>query len=321
LIGKTPRFARTIALLLIMAIAGTACGRGDGAGNGDETGLSGTVSGDGSSTVFPLTEAVAEEFQKENPDVQVTVGTSGTGGGFEKFCNDEIDIADASRPIKDSEKQACTGKGIEYVDLTVAKDGLAVVANPENDWAECLTTAELKKIWEPNSQVNNWKDVRSGFPNQPLKLFGPGTDSGTFDFFTAEINGKEDASRTDYTASEDDNVLVQGVEGDGGALGYFGYAYYKENKDKLKLLGIDSGSGCVKPSDETVRNGEYKPLSRPLFIYVKKSSLARPEVKAFVEFYLENINDLVGDVGYTPLTDEDLQAERDELAAAVGATP
>jgi phosphate transport system substrate-binding protein len=320
LIGNNPRLLRTIALLLIMAMAGIACGRGDD-GDGDASGLTGTVSGDGSSTVFPLTEAVAEEFQKENPDVQVTVGTSGTGGGFEKFCNDEIDIADASRPIKDSEKQACEAKGVEYVELTVASDGLAVLANPQNDWAECLTTAELKRIWEPDSKINNWRDVRTGFPNQPLKLFGPGTDSGTFDFFTAEINGEEAASRTDYTASEDDNVLVQGVEGDEGALGYFGYAYFQENQDRLKLLGVDSGNGCVKPSDETVRDGTYAPLARPLLIYVKKSSLTRPEIKGFVDFYLANIGALAGDVGYTALSDEDLQTEIDELAAAGGATP
>jgi phosphate transport system substrate-binding protein len=307
-----------LALFLTLVLAGGACGQGN---QGEESGLSGTVAGDGSSTVFPLTEAVAEEFQRDNPDVQVTVGTSGTGGGFEKFCNDETDLANASRPIKDSEIQACAGKNIEYVELTVANDGLAVVANPENDWAECLTTAELKRIWEPNSAVKNWRDVRSGFPDRELMLFGPGTDSGTFDFFTAEINGEEAASRSDYTASEDDNVLVQGVEGDEGGLGYFGYAYYQENEDRLKLLGVDSGSGCVKPSDETVRSGEYTPLARPLFVYVKKSSLARPEVQAFMEFYLDNIGALAGDVGYTALEDEDLQAERDELAAAAGATP
>ncbi len=323
MIGNSPRYLRTIVLLLIMAMAGIACGQGDdgGGGDGETTGLSGSVSGDGSSTVFPLTEAVAEEFQKENPDVQVTVGTSGTGGGFEKFCNDEIDIADASRPIDDEEAQVCAGKNIEYVELTVANDGLAVVANPENDWAECLTTAELKKTWEPNSQVNNWEDVKTGFPDRALKLFGPGTDSGTFDYFTDEINGEEGASRTDYTASEDDNVLVQGVVGDEGALGYFGFAYYIENEDKLKLLGVDSGEGCVKPSDETVQDGTYTPLSRPLFIYAKKAALTRPEVQGFVDFYLENIGELASDVGYTPLNDEDLQAEIDELAAAMGATP
>ena len=317
---RPSRRGRAVALALTLAFAGIACGRGD---DGQASGLSGAVSGDGSSTVFPLTEAVAEEFQRDNPDVQVTIGTSGTGGGFEKFCNDETDLANASRPIKDEEIQACAGKGIEYLELTVANDGLAVMANPENDWAECLTTAELKKIWEPNSGVKNWRDVKAGFPDEELKLFGPGTDSGTFDYFTAEINGEEAASRTDYTASEDDNVLVQGVAGDKGALGYFGFAYYQENKDQLKLLGVDSGSGCVKPSEETVRSGEYKPLARPLFVYVKKTSLARPEVQNFMEFYLENIGGLAADVGYIALDDEALQAEIDELAsaAATGATP
>ena len=319
MVGKTARFAKTAALLLTLALGTVACGGSTESGEGE--GLSGTISGDGSSTVFPLAEAVAEEFQRENPDVQVTIGESGTGGGFQKFCNDELDIANASRPIKDTEAAACQAKGIEYTELTVAKDGLAVVANKENDWAECLTTAELKKIWGPDSKVKNWSEVKSGFSNQELKLFGPGTSSGTFDYFTGEINGEEGASRTDYTASEDDNVLVQGVKGDKGGLGYFGYAYYKANEDDLKLLGVDSGNGCVQPSDETVQDGTYTPLSRPLFMYVKKSAVARPEVKGFVDFMLANVNDLVGDVGYTPLADQDLQAELEEFDAGSGATP
>ena len=252
--------------------------------------------------------------------MQVTVGVSGTGGGFKKFCNDETDIQDASRPVKDEEKAACAAKGVKYVELTVANDGLAVVANPENTWTKCLTVEQLKTIWEPAAQgkVTKWNQVDPGFPDKELKLYGPGTDSGTFDYFTDEVNGEEGASRSDYTASEDDNTLVQGVEGDEGALGYFGYAYYKENKDKLKLLGVNGGSGCVKPSDETVKSGEYKPLSRPLFVYVKESALGRPEVKAFVQFYLDNANTLVGDVGYTPLDNEALNAEKSELDEAAG---
>ena len=314
------------ALTLSLAVTAAACGNADdsqgsgGGGGDDKTKLSGSISGDGSSTVFPITEAVAEEFQKENPEVQVTVGVSGTGGGFKKFCNDETDIQDASRPVKDEEKAACAAKGVKYVELTVANDGLAVVANPENTWTKCLTVEQLKTIWEPAAQgkVTKWNQVDPGFPDKELKLYGPGTDSGTFDYFTDEVNGEEGASRSDYTASEDDNTLVQGVEGDEGALGYFGYAYYKENKDKLKLLGVNGGSGCVKPSDETVKSGEYKPLSRPLFVYVKESALGRPEVKAFVQFYLDNANTLVGDVGYTPLDNEALNAEKSELDEAAG---
>ncbi len=274
--------------------------------------------GDGSSTVFPITEAVAEEFQRTNPGVNVTVGTSGTGGGFEKFCNGETDIQNASRPIEDGERQACAAEGIEYIELSVALDGLAIVVNEDNDFARCLTTAELRRIWEPNSRVNNWRDIRPGFPNMRLNLFGPGTDSGTFDYFTQVINGEEGASRTDYTPSEDDNVLVQGVEGDEGALAYFGFAYYQENSDRLNLVGVDAGQGCVTPSVETVQRGTYTPLSRPLFVYVKKSSLGRPEMQAFVDFYLANVSGILADVGYVPLPEEALRAEKDELSAAVG---
>jgi len=312
-----PKAAASIALTIVLLL-GSACGNADDSRGGLTTGsgLTGSITGDGSSTVFPISEAVAEEFQKENPEVQVTIGTSGTGGGFKKFCNDEIDLQNASRPIKEEEEQACSSKGVEYIELSVANDGLAVVVNKTNTWAKCLTTAELKQIWEPNSKVSTWKDVRSGFPDRPLKLFGPGTDSGTFDYFTDEINGEEGASRTDYTPSEDDNILVQGVEGDEGALGYFGYAYYSENKESLNLVGVDSGSGCVTPSNQTVQSGEYKPLSRPLFVYVKKSSLDRPEVVGFVEFYLTNVSSLMEDVGYTALATDVIEAEREEFNAA-----
>jgi phosphate transport system substrate-binding protein len=317
------RLVLAFSLAAILAMLAAGCNEGGRNGGDGGEGLTGRIVGDGSSTVFPVTEAVAEEFRTQNPGVDVTVGTSGTGGGFEKFCNDETDIQNASRPIEDDEKQACSSKGVQYTELTVALDGLAVVVNRENDFAKCLTTEELKKVWEPGSRINNWKDVKAGFPDRPLKLFGPGTDSGTFDYFTDVINGEEGASRTDYTPSEDDNVLVQGVEGDEGAMAYFGYAYYKENRDKLNLVGVDSGGGCIMPSDKTVQDGTYKPLSRPLFVYAKTASLGRPEVRAFVDFYLDNVNDLLGDVGYTPLSESDLQAEKQEFeqSAGGGASP
>jgi phosphate transport system substrate-binding protein len=311
---------RLISAFSIAAVVGLlAAGCNGGGGNGaDGEGLSGRVVGDGSSTVFPITEAIAEEFRAENEGVDVTVGTSGTGGGFEKFCNDETDIQNASRPIEEDEKQACASRGVEYLELQVALDGLAVVVSKDNTFAKCLTTEDLRRIWGPDSRIGNWKDVRPGYPDRPLTLFGPGTDSGTFDYFTDVINGEEGASRTDYTPSEDDNVLVQGVEGDEGALAYFGYAYYKENTDKLNLVGVDSGEGCVTPSDRTVQNGTYKPLSRPLFVYAKKASIGRPEVRAFLGFYLDNVNDIVGDVGYTPLSGETLMGEREEFNEAAG---
>ena len=263
--------------------------------------LGGTIEIDGSSTVFPITEAVAEEFRKINPDVRTNVGISGTGGGFKRFTVGETDISDASRPIKEPEAEAAQKNGIEYIELRVATDGLAVIVNKGNSWVDYLTVEELKQIWEPNSTVQKWSDVRPDWPDRPITLYGPGTDSGTFDYFTEVIVGKVDASRPDYTASEDDNVLVQGIAGDPNALGYFGFAYYAENMDKLKVVPIDSGKGPVTPSDLTVRTGQYAPLSRPLFIYVNTKSMQRPEVKAFVIFYLGNAEDLVAQVGYTPL--------------------
>jgi phosphate transport system substrate-binding protein len=305
------RNVKLVALFAVIALVGAACSKSDGTGGTD---LSGKIIGDGSSTVFPISEAVAEEFRKENSGVKISVGESGTGGGFKKFCKGETDFQDASRPIKDEEKTECANGAVEYFDLTVANDGLSIVVNKQNTWATCLTTDELKKIWEPGSKVKNWNQIRSEFPSQPLKLFGPGTDSGTFDYFTKEINGEEDASRTDYTPSEDDNTLVQGVAGDKGALGYFGFAYYAENEDKLNLVSVDSGSGCIAPSDTTVKDGTYTPLARPLFLYVKKSAYARPEVKAFVEFYIDNVQSLVGDVGYTPVDEAVLAAQKTKLA-------
>jgi len=268
--------------------------------------LEGTILIDGSSTVAPVSMAVAEEFQAQYPDVRVPVGISGTGGGFKKFCNGETDISDASRPIKASEIEACQKNGIEYIELPVTYDGLAVLVHPSNDFASCLTVAELKKIWEPEAEgrITNWKQVRDSFPDRPLSLYGPGTDSGTYDYFTEAIVEKAGKSRGDYLPSEDDNVLVQGISGDPNALGFFGLAYYEENKDKIKLVAIDNGNGCVLPSNETVINGTYQPLSRPLFIYVKRTSADRPEVQAFVKFYLENAARLSAAVGYVPLPAE-----------------
>lgn len=265
--------------------------------------LSGTVKADGSSTVFPISEAVGEEFQKLYPNVRVTVGISGTGGGFKKFCAGETDISDASRAIKEPEKELCSKNGITYEEFKVAFDGLSVMVNPQNTWAESLTVAELKKIWEPNSPVKTWKDVRANWPNEKMILVGADTDSGTFDYFTEAIVGKEKSSRSDYTASADDNVLVQAIAGEKYALGYFGYAYYVENPDKLKLLAIDSGKGPVFPSEQTINDGTYKPLSRPLFIYAKKESMKRPEVKEFVKYYLTEGKEFVPQVGYVKMPD------------------
>jgi phosphate transport system substrate-binding protein len=273
--------------------------------------LSGTIEIDGSSTVFPITQAVAEEFQKINPDVKINVGISGTGGGFKRFTKGETDISDASRPISTSEVDLAKTNKISYIELKIALDGIAVVVHPQNTWVDYLSTAELKKIWHPNSTVTKWSDVRAGWPDISIHLYGPGTDSGTFDYFTEVINGKAKSSRADFTASEDDNILVQGVSGDPNSLGYFGYAYYIENKAKLKDVPIDSGSGPVAPNDSTITSNTYKPLSRPLFIYVNSASLKRAEVKAFVEFYMVNGEALVHEVGYTPLS---AQVYKDNLS-------
>ena len=263
--------------------------------------LRGTVSLDGSSTVFPISEAVAEEFLAVQRRVRVTVGVSGTGGGFKKFLAGEIDINDASRPIKGGELTIAAKKSVKFLELPVAYDGLSVIVNKNNHWVDHLTVAELKKIWRPGSTVNTWQDIRSDWPNKPIRLYGPGTDSGTFDYFTETINGKSGRCRPDYTASEDDNTLVQGISGDIGSLGYFGYAYYAANKDKLKLVPIDGGDGPVSPSALTINNGSYAPLSRPVFIYLRSNALDRPEVSAFATFYIENAATLATEVGYIPL--------------------
>lgn len=268
---------------------------------------------DGSSTVFPITEAVAEEYQIEKQGaVQVTVGVSGTGGGFKKFCSTEdavrTDISDASRPIKEEEMAMCEAAGVEYIEIPVAYDAITVVANPANP-IESMTVEELNKMWAPESEgeVTNWSQVNSEWPDADFSLFGPGADSGTFDGFTKNINGEEGASRTDYTPSEDDNVLVQGVSTDPNALGYFGYSYYEENQDKLRAIAIDNGEGVVAPSVETVRDGSYQPLSRPIYIYVNAEAAERPEVAEFVEYYLTNAEELVPEVGSVPLTSEDYE--------------
>jgi len=283
--------------------------------------VEGSLEVDGSSTVFPITEAVAEEFVAETTGrFRVTVGLSGTGGGFQRFCAGETAVSNASRPIKESELEACRRNGVEPLELPVAYDGLAVVVNPANTFVECLTVEELKRIWEPGSRVSRWSDVRAGIPDAPIRLFGPGTSSGTFDYFTEVIVGEEDASRPDYTASEDDNVLIQGVAGEPNALGYFGYAYYAENQDALKLVAVDGGEGCVRPTPETIRDGTYRPLSRPLLIYVNRRALAEPAVVEFVRFYMENAAELVPETGYVPLTPEQYQENLRKVEQAIGAS-
>jgi phosphate transport system substrate-binding protein len=293
----------TRAVPLVVAVAVAACGGGDGGDAAGGTATGGRIQIDGSSTVYPVSQAMAEEFMLagEGEGVRVTVSQSGTGGGFSRFCAGETEISDASRPIKDSERETCAQNDIEFHDFEVSKDGITVVVNHGNDFVQCLTVDELREIWGPGSEVQMWSDVRSEWPNQEIKLYGPGTDSGTFDYFTEEIMGEEDASRQDYTASEDDNVLVQGVAGDPGALGYFGFAYYEQNTTQLKAVAVDNGTGCVAPSRETIASGEYAPLSRPMFIYVKGSALARPDVQRFVRFYMNNAEELVPAAGYVPL--------------------
>lgn len=276
--------------------------------------LSGKVQVDGSSTVYPISEAMAEEFQKANPGVRVTVASSGTGGGFKKFCAGETDISNASRPIKPEEVELCKKGNIEYIELPIAYDGLSVVVNPQNNFASCLKVDELKRMWEPAAQgkVSQWNQINPKFPAQKIGLYGPGTDSGTYDYFTQAVVGKEGESRGDFTASEDDNTLVQGVSADPGGIAFFGYAYYENNKEKLKLVGIDNGKGCVQPSPQTIGDGTYQPLARPEFIYVKKTAATRPEVKAFVDFNYAPANQkLVSEVGYVPLPSDlltDVQA-------------
>jgi phosphate transport system substrate-binding protein len=303
------------ALLLAIGLLAAACGGGndDGGSAAGGSQLSGTINIDGSSTVAPLSEAAAELFQEQNPGVRVTVGTSGTGGGFEKFCAGETDISDASRAIEADEQQACERQGIRYEEVQVANDGLSVVVNNENTWANCLTTAQLKAIWDKGSKVSNWNQVDPSFPNEPLKLFGAGTDSGTFDYFTQAINGEEGRSRSDYSATEDDNVTVTGVSGAKGGLGYFGLSYLQENEGKIKGIQVDGGNGCVAPSVETVQDGSYTPLSRPLFIYPSDKALERAEVKAFLDFYVNNYQKIAEEALFVPLTEEQAATAKQKI--------
>ncbi len=292
-----------------LALVLSACSGEDDANASDEggSGASGSVAVDGSSTVFPMSDAAAELLAEENPDIEVSVSESGTGGGFEKFCAGDTDISDASRAIEEDEVAACEAEGIEYTELQVATDALTVVVHPDLD-VDCLTVDQLVQLWAPGSTVTNWKDLDPSFPDQEIALFGPGTDSGTYDYMASEIvdpDAEEPATRDDYEASEDDNVLVQGVAGTEGATGYFGYTYYEENADSLKALGIDSGAGCVEPSAETAQAGEYTPLARPLFIYVSNASYNDNEaVKAYVDFYIENLAQIAEVGKFIPLSDE-----------------
>ena len=296
-----------------LAVAG--CGDDDddsGSGNGEN--LSGSITIDGSSTVAPLSEAAAELFQGENPDVRVTVGTSGTGGGFEKFCRGETDISDASRPIDEEEIAACESAGISFESISVANDGIAVAVNLENDWAQCLTVEQLNTIWDRGSDINNWNQVDPSFPDERLTLYGPGTDSGTFDFFTEAINGEEGVMRTDYNnIGEDDNAAITGVSGSPGGMAFIPFSFVEENSDKVKAIEVDDGSGCTAPTLDTVLAGEYTPLGRQLFVYPSGEALQRPEVDAFLEFYLDNSEEITSRAGFIPLSDEQLETEKTEL--------
>ena len=300
--------------VIALSLGLAACNGDDGGSNADGSDrLRGSIEIDGSSTVEPITAAVAEEFKKLHDGVNPNVAVSGTGGGFKRFTVGETAISNASRPIKEAEAADAVTNGVEYVEILVAADGLTVVVNPNNKFASCLTVDELKAMWEPGSEVNNWSQVNSSFPDQKLTLYGPDTDSGTFDYFTEEIVGEAQASRADYSPNANDNILVQGISGDENALGYFGFAYYLENQSRLNAVAIDDGHGCVAPTPETIKNGEYTPLSRPLFIYVNTAELERPEVRAFVEFYLDEAGALAAEVGYVALTDAEYAESRTKI--------
>ena len=311
---------RIFMLLVVFAMIFTSCGTKSGENNNDKGSnekLTGEIKVDGSSTVYPITEAVAEEFRAEQPDVKVTVGVSGTGGGFKKFSRGETDINNASRPIKEEEAANAKENNLDYIELKVAFDGLVVVVNKEKTWVNDITVDELKKMWEPDAQgkVMKWNQIRKEWPAEEFHLYGPGVASGTYDYFTEAVVGKSGASRGDYTASEDDNVLVQGISGDKNGIGFFGLAYYEENKELLKLVGVEGGSGVVLPSVTTVKDGTYAPLSRPVFIYVTDAAAKKAPVKAFVEFYLSNAEALVQDVGYIPLTTEEYKKQQEAFSA------
>ncbi len=322
-----PRLVLLLLALAILALGAAGCGRDDDEDSADApatTGeatteaaeLSGDIIIDGSSTVGPLTTGAAEAYRGEQPNVNIEVGTSGTGGGFERFCADETDISNASRPIDEEEEvPLCAEAGVEYVEFQVGVDAITVIANIENDWATCLTVDQLKTTWEPKAEgkIENWNQIDPSFSDQALALAGPGTDSGTFDYFTDVINGEEGASRADYTASEDDNVIVQAVAGEPGGMGYLGYTYYEQNTDTLKALEVDGGDGCVAPSVDTARDGTYTPLSRPLYIYVKETSLAKPEVYGFVQYFLTNSIALAEEYLFIPVPDEQVATNLSSL--------
>lgn len=312
--GNSVRRITAAAGISVLALVLSACG-GQSANPEDGTG---SVAIDGSSTVAPLAEAAADLFRDVDAGVNVTVATSGTGGGFEKFCAGETDISDASRPIKDEEAATCADNGIEFTEIVIANDGLSVVVSKDNTWAKCLTVPQLQTIWSPESEgtITSWNQVDPTFPDEPLALFGAGTDSGTFDYFTEAINGEEGAIRVDYSPSEDDNVIVQGVAGATGGIGFFGLSYAEENLDVLNIVEIDGGSGCVSPSNETVQDASYTPLSRPLFIYVSNSAyLEKPQVKSFVDFFVASALDVAELALFVPLTDEQVTLAKDELAS------
>jgi phosphate transport system substrate-binding protein len=315
----------TLAACGALALGVAACGEDEASpgSEGSSTGgeqaqqqdLSGSIRIDGSSTVYPFAQAAAEEFQSQNPNVKISVGQSGTGGGFEKFCAGETDVSNASRPIKeDEEVPLCEKGGVTYSEVQVANDGIAVVSN-KGLAIDCMTTKQLKQLWATD-KVKNYSEIDAKLPDQEVSLFGPGTDSGTFDFFTDEINGEEGVTRKDYQPSEDDNVLVQGVSGDDGGLGYFGFSYYEQNQDKLNLIGVDSGDGCIKPSQETIQDGTYKPLARPLFMYPSAKAIKRPEVKAFLDYVEENFAQIAENSQLVPMTDEQAQASKQALTEA-----
>ena len=317
-----------IGLLAVLAVLVTACGGGEapagtepgeeaGSGAGDGEGLAGTIEVDGSSTVAPLTDAIYEEYSAESPDVTINVGVSGTGGGFERFCAGETDISNASRAISEEEIALCEEAGVDYVELLVGTDALTMVTNPETDFVTCLTTEEVTKIFGPDEPAKTWSEVNSEFPDEELQVFAPGADSGTYDFMVEDVLDLEEP-RQDYNSSEDDNIIAQGIIGTTGSWGFFGFAYYQENSQEVRAIEYDAGEGCVAPSLESAQDGSYK-MTRPLFIYVKTESLQRPEVEAFTTYYLDNVNALIEDVGYIPVTDEDLGKAKTTLQEALGA--
>jgi phosphate transport system substrate-binding protein len=309
-----------LGLLLVLSLFATACGNAPGeagdTGGGDEVG--GTIAVDGSSTVAPLTDAIAEEYAAEQSAVEVNIGVSGTGGGFERFCGTgDIQIANASRAIKDAERESCAANGIEFTEIRVGTDALTMVTSQDTDWVDCLTTDEVVKIWGPDG-VDTWDEVREGFPAEPIHVFAPGADSGTYDFMNETVLAEDIQPRQDYNASEDDNIIAQGVQGTKGSWGFFGYAYYQENADSVKPIAFDAGEGCVEPSTETAQDDTYE-LARPLFVYVRDDALQNSHVADFMRFYLDTVNDVIEEVGYIPATEQELTTAREALEAATGA--